>query len=151
MINIETWKDVIGYEGLYEVSSDGKVKNSTNGKILSPGISQGYEYVALYKSGVRKNKQVNRLVAEAFIENPEGHPLVHHKDEIKTNNTVSNLEWQSYLYNNTYNDIAKKRGEALRGKPAWNKGKPMPDSFKRKVSEGRKRYLANKTKMEETE
>jgi hypothetical protein len=146
---MEIWKEISGYEGLYEVSNTGNVKNSIRGNILTPGMSQGYEYVALYKNGIRKNKQVNRLVAEAFIENPDGHPLVHHKDEIKTNNNVDNLEWQSYLYNNTYNDIAKRRSAALKGRPAWNKGKKMSESFRQKVSEGRKRYLANKNTMED--
>ena len=141
---MEIWKNVVGYEGLYEVSNIGRVKNSRRNTILSPGLSQGYEYVALYKNGVRRNKQVNRLVAEAFLENNENRPLVHHKDEMKLNNSVDNLEWQTYEYNNTYNGVAVRRGEKIKGYTPWNKGKSMPDSFKQKVSDGMKRYYQTK-------
>lgn len=137
---IEVWKEVIGYEGLYEVSNFGNVKSLRKNSILSPGISQGYQYVALYKDGVRHNKQVNRLVAEAFLDNEKQYPLVHHKDEVKSNNQVDNLEWQTYEYNNTYNNLGARRGEKLKGHAAWNKGKSMPESFKQKVSSGMKRY-----------
>lgn len=140
MIIIEHWKNVVGYEGTYEVSDNGQVRNVRTGHILSPGTSQGYHYVALYDDGVRKNKQVHRLVAEAFIPNPNEYPIINHKDEVKTNNTIDNLEWCSHLHNNTYNDIAKRRGELQRGQPAWNKGKTMPDSFRQKVSIGMKNF-----------
>ena len=138
---MEIWKDVVGYEGIYEVSNQGRVRNIKTGHILSPGMSQGYFYVALYKDSVRSNKQINRLVAEAFIDNPDNHPLAHHKDEVKTNNVVDNLEWRDYSYNNCYGEGAAKRSESLRGKTAWNKGKKMSDGFGKKVSEGRKRLF----------
>lgn len=137
---MEEWRDVIGYEGLYEVSSLGNVRSSYTGRVLSPGVSQGYYYVALYKDGMRRNKQVNRLVAEAFLPNLDNHPLVHHKNELKTDNDVSNLEWQSYTYNNTYNGVAVRRGETNRGRPSPLKGTTRTDEFRRKVSEGMKEY-----------
>ena len=136
---MEKWKNVVGYEGLYEVSDIGRVKNSRTNHILSPGISQGYYYVALYKDGARKNKQVHRLVAEVFIENKDNYPLINHKDENKKNNVVENIEWCTYLYNNTYNGISSSRSKKLRGRPTWNKGKTMSDSFRQKVSDGMKR------------
>lgn len=137
---METWRDVIGYENIYEVSNEGRIRNAQSKRLLSPGTSQGYHYVALYKNGIRKNKQVHRLVADAFIENPRNYPILNHKDENRKNNCVGNLEWCSYAYNNTYNGVARKRGEKIRGKSTWNKGKNMSDSFKQKVSEGMRRH-----------
>ena len=133
---MEVWLDVVGYEGLYKVSNLGKVKSLRTNKLLSPGVSQGYLYVALYKEKKRRNKQVHRLVAEAFIPNIEGFPLINHKDEVKTNNVVENLEWCSYSYNNTYNDLSIRRSNSLKGKTAWNKGEKMPQSFRDSVSKG---------------
>lgn len=108
----EIWKDVDGYEGLYQISNLGNVKSfrgSTKfGKpkelILKPStINSGYHVVTLYSENGKKRKfQIHRLVAEAFIENPEGFPCVNHKDENKTNNCVDNLEWCTYQYNNNY-------------------------------------------------
>lgn len=112
----ETWKPVKGYEGLYEVSSIGRVKRvarkvdysnkrfskdtlmSIREKILSPvkigSSKEKYFAVNLRnKSGERKLRKVHRLVAEAFIPNPGGLPQIDHKDGNKNNNSVSNLEW----------------------------------------------------------
>lgn len=137
---MEEWRDVVGYEDLYEVSNLGKIRSSYTGRILSPGISQGYYYVALYKDGLRRNKQVHRLVAEAFLPNPMNHPLINHIDEVKTNNVVSNIEWCDYSYNVTYNGNAMRISESLKGKTPWNKGKTMSDGFRRSVSDGMKNY-----------
>lgn len=141
---IEIWRDIKDYEGLYEISNYGDVRNVQTGHVLSPGISQGYYYVALYKNQMRKNKQVNRLVAEAFIDNPDNLPLVHHIDENKTNNYVGNIEWRDYSYNNTYGDGHARRINSLKGHPAWNKGKKMPADFGPKVSEGMKKMYRNR-------
>lgn len=141
---IEIWREVTAYEDLYEVSDIGNVRNVRTGHILSPGVSQGYHYVALYKDGIRRNKQVHRLVAEAFIPNPMDYPLINHKDEIKTNNSVDNLEWCDYSYNVTYNGNASRISESLKGRTPWNKGKTMPDSFKKTVSIGMKNYYRNR-------
>ena len=112
----EIWKDIAGFEGLYQISSWGRVKSLKNGKekILRSGVDGGgYLYVVLYKDRKYKNYKVHRLVANAFIPNPDNLPVINHIDECKTNNFVGNLEWCSYSYNNSYNCAAKKRGEKL--------------------------------------
>ena len=83
----ESWKEIKGYEGLYWVSDIGRVKSSR--KILKPlANKQGYYVVALYKDKKRKTAFIHRLVAEAFIPNPDNLPEVNHKDEIKVNNRI---------------------------------------------------------------
>lgn len=89
---LEEWRDVVGYEGLYTVSNLGRVVGPR--KMLKPFITRfGYERVFLCKNGKQRNKPVHRLAAIAFIENKENKPQVNHKDGVKTNNKVSNLEW----------------------------------------------------------
>lgn len=88
----EIWKDIKGYEGLYQVSNFGRVKR--NGRILKVRVKRkGYLGVVLYNNSEPKHYTIHRLVAEAFIPNPENKPQVNHIDEDKTNNTVANLEW----------------------------------------------------------
>lgn len=130
MISIEVWKDVVGYEGLYEVSSKGSVRSVSayrpfttqkqttkryhSGKVLKP-VFDGrglYQQVSLSKEGVSKKFLIHRLVASAFIPNPNGLPEVNHKDENKTNNAIENLEWCDHIYNNSYGSKAvASRGE----------------------------------------
>ena len=101
----EYWKPVVGYEGLYEVSNFGRVKSLKFGKekILKPVTNTfGYLQVTLCKNNKKKLVTVHRLVAEAFLPNPHNYSCVNHKDENKQNNNVSNLEWCSAQYNNTY-------------------------------------------------
>lgn len=103
----EVWKDVLGYEGLYQVSNLGRIKSlprhTTRGKIrkLIPQRS-GYLMFPAWKNGKLKLLSVHRCVAKAFIPNPKNLPQVNHKDECKTNNCVSNLEWCSAKYNTNY-------------------------------------------------
>lgn len=98
---MEKWKSVSGYEGLYWVSNLGRVRSTE--KVLKPTLnSKGYERVGLHKNGSLKTVYVHRLVACAFIPNPEGKPQVNHMDEDKRNNRADNLEWCTPLYNNTY-------------------------------------------------
>lgn len=119
----EIWKDVCGYEGLYAVSNMGRVKSlnyrhTRKEKILRQCKNiWGYLFVNLWKNGEHKIYQVHRLVLSTFspIANMS-ELLVNHKDECKTNNNLSNLEWCTKLYNNTYNDRHKRVGEKLRGK-----------------------------------
>lgn len=101
-----TWRPVKTYEGLYEVSSDGRVRSlprngtSKNGRVLkSMTIYNGYQQVVLAKYGKNSPKLVHRLVAQAFIPNPENKPAVNHKDGNTANNSVDNLEWVTHREN----------------------------------------------------
>ena len=88
----EVWKDVKGYEGLYQVSNFGRVKRDEF--ILKPIDSHGYKYVHLCnKNHERKNQAIHRLVALTFIHNPSNLPQVNHIDGNKSNNLITNLEW----------------------------------------------------------
>ena len=106
----EIWKDIKGYEGLYQVSNLGRVKSlpkyhTKYEKILHPtaNIRDGRMSVLLCKSPKeRKRINVHRLVAIAFLENPNNYPEINHKDENPQNNCVSNLEWCTRKYNMNY-------------------------------------------------
>jgi len=111
----EIWKDVVGYEGLYQVSNLGRVRSLGfdkwhKGKIIK-GCFDGkkkYLFVSLYKGGKSKGFNIHRLVATAFIPNPKNLPQVNHKDEDKTNNCVDNLEWCDASYNMNYGTAMKR-------------------------------------------
>ena len=95
----EIWKEIQGFEGEYAISNKGNVKNLKSGRILGGRYdSMGYKFVNLKG----KNYMVHRLVALAFIPNPNNLPQVNHIDERKDNNDVSNLEWCTALYNINY-------------------------------------------------
>ena len=115
----ENWKEIAGYEGLYEVSDMGRVKSlnykrTRKEKILKPKKSHGgYLNVNLCKDGHVKTVRIHRLVATSFIQNPNNLQTINHKDEVKTNNAVSNLEWMSQKDNNNYGTHNKRVSEAL--------------------------------------
>lgn len=98
----EKWKDVVGYEGLYKVSNLGNVYTNYYKRLLTKHEKNGYYYVYLSSNGKQSFKFIHRLVAQAFIPNPNNLPCINHKDENRTNNTVENLEWCNHLYNNNY-------------------------------------------------
>ena len=109
---MEEWKDIKGYEGLYQVSTLGRVRSlprkngrgqQLKGKYLKPlKHKDGYLMVILSKGGVRSHKLIHRLVAQAFIDNSCNYEIVNHKDEDKMNNQVSNLEFCTIKYNVNY-------------------------------------------------
>lgn len=113
----EEWKPIPGYDGMYEISNWGRVRSyqlDSNGRILSPKRDRyGYNTVNLYKDRKMKTIAIHRLVAEAFIPNPSGFPVVNHKDEHKENNCVSNLEWCTQKYNISYGTGLQRRAEKL--------------------------------------
>ena len=115
----EIWKDIKNYEGIYQVSNLGRVKSVARKVKYSRGSHSYYQYqqerflsanhksngyleYSLYKDSKRTHKYIHRLVADAFIDNPNNLPVVNHKDENKENNLADNLEWCTILYNNTY-------------------------------------------------
>lgn len=123
---MEIWRDIEGYENLYQVSSKGRVRSLDRyvnnkgkldfrkGKILTPcNRKDGYLSVSLSKDGVITTHSIHRLVATAFIPNPNNYPMINHKDENPQNNFVENLEYCDAKYNMNYGTINKRRGESL--------------------------------------
>ena len=136
-MNTEIWKDIKGYETYYEVSNIGRVRSVDRMETLSDGrkrlhkgrilksskSSCGYLRIVLSKSNEKKNALIHRIVAKAFIPNPDNLPEVNHKDEDKTNNCVflkkddsvdldkSNLEWCDSKYNKNYGSRNIRIGE----------------------------------------
>lgn len=131
MEEVEIWKPIVGYEGLYEVSSLGRVRSLGNGgnnrhkgkgRVLKQELGNtGYYRVHLCKNNVRKHKSVHRLVAEAFIPNPNNLPQVNHKDECYTNNHADNLEWTDQKYNVNYGTAIERRSKKLINHPSYSK------------------------------
>lgn len=124
----EIWKPAVGFEGLYEVSNLGRVKSlnyrrTGKERILKPRRIEKksgnvYYAVHLYKDGKAYDKPVHRLVAEAFIPNPDNLPEVNHKDENPLNNHVGNLEWCTQSYNYNYGTRIQRIAEKL-SKPVY--------------------------------
>lgn len=106
----EEWVKIKGFEE-YEVSNYGTVKNTRTGRIIKTrSTNTGYKLIDLHNNCNVSTKYLHRLVAEAFIPNPNNWPQVNHKDENKENNHVDNLEWCTASYNLSYNERAKKVG-----------------------------------------
>lgn len=106
-------KDVKGYEGLYAVTSCGRVWSYKSKKFLKPHLDKhGYQVITLSSNGKLKSYFIHRLVAIAYIPNPDGLPQINHKDEVKTHNYVNNLEWCDSKYNNNYGKHNERMGDA---------------------------------------
>lgn len=118
---MEQWKNIKKYEGLYQCSSEGRIKSLKYGKerILKTGKDRGgYLFVVLCKDKKTNICRVHRLVAEAFLDNPDNLPEVNHKDENPSNNNVNNLEFCDRIYNNNYG-TRKKRAASKLCKPTY--------------------------------
>lgn len=118
----EIWKDIKGYEGLYQVSNLGRIKSLNyrhTGKekiLIVSNHNSGYKQLQLNKYGKGKMYRVHRLVAEAFIPNPLNLPQVNHKNEMKDDNRVENLEWCNSTYNINYGTRNQQVSDALKGR-----------------------------------
>lgn len=92
--NEEIWKDIEGFNGIYQVSNHGRIFGGRFKKIMKQKLNKGYRMINLtYPNGIQKTFQVHRLVAQHFIENKENKPFINHIDENKENNKFENLEW----------------------------------------------------------
>ena len=127
----ELWRTIEGYEGLYEVSNMGNVRSldrieefvrcektttrSKKGRVLIPIKRDEYLGVCLSRGRARKSYLIHRLVAEAFLPNPDNLPQVNHKDEDKNNNAAYNLEWCTAKFNDNYGSRNEKISRTMRG------------------------------------
>ena len=123
---MEIWKDVPGYVGLYQISNYGRVKSvfrneicgnmnrKRNEKILKPSLRKRYYFVSLSKNGIKYNAVIHRLVAAAFIPNPDNKPCIDHIDGDRTNNHADNLRWVTAKENsNNYNAPNTYKGKKI--------------------------------------
>lgn len=120
----ERWRWVVGYEGLYMVSDQGRVmsvpKKTHYGHVMKQKkMWAGYMVVCLCKNNVKKNMAIHRLVAKAFLDNPENKAEVNHKNGIRDDNRVENLEWTTRSENerHAYRELGKKPNRPWAGKP----------------------------------
>ena len=115
----EIWKDIEGYEGLYQVSNIGRVKSLTTGNLKALTLfKNSYHKLVLYKHNKQSTFYIHQLVAKAFIHNPDNKITINHIDGNKLNNNVNNLEWTTYLENMTHaikNNLINNVGESNRG------------------------------------
>ena len=147
-------KPIKGYEDYYEVDQFGRVfakertihvtdhdreydKHLPSRQMKQSVHTKGYKTVPLTKDGVCTTKFVHRIVAEAFIPNPDDLPFVNHIDEDKTNNFVENLEWCTEQYNSTYGKAREKHAKAL-------KGRHHTEEHKKKISNSLKRFYGER-------
>lgn len=124
----EIWKDIPGYEGIYQISSLGrikslerKIKTSKGERIVKEKIKKletngKYILIKLCKNSIIEHVSIHRLVAQVFIPNPDNLPEVNHKDENKHNNSVDNLEWCTHKYNSIYGTAIERGHEKIRKK-----------------------------------
>lgn len=95
----ETWKDIPGYEGLYQASTLGKISNSRGRTLKENLIKKGYYHITLYKSGIPKTFKLHRLIAFTHIYNPNNFAQINHINGVKTDNYIENLEWCDHSHN----------------------------------------------------
>lgn len=161
---MEEWRDIEGFEGLYQISNTGRVKNKRNGSIKATRVNKktGYVITDLKAAGKKTTCYVHRLVAIAFIPNPDTYPVINHKDENRQNNHASNLEWCTQKYNVHYGsgieknrlahigkrasaETRKKQSEAHSGEKHWNYGRTWSQETKKKnmVGQPKRKMVVN--------
>lgn len=160
----EIWKDIVGYEGLYQVSNLGRVRSCDKyvsyrwgerlikGKMLKPHFrGRGYIQYSLVNKQKQNNFYIHRLVAEAFIPNPDNKPCIDHINTDKTDNRVENLRWVTHSENsNNPLTVEKHRYDTkkwIRKKGHPLQGKHLSDEHKRKISNSLKKYTDEELKQ----
>lgn len=120
------WKDVVGYEDRYIVSEDGDIYSKITHQLLKKKIDRyGYATVGLSRNGKTKWFTIHRLVATAFIPNPDNLPTVNHKDENKLNNAVHNLEWSTVKDNDNHGTRNERMAKSKKKNPIAQYDKNM--------------------------
>lgn len=114
----EIWKDIKGYEGLYQISNHGRVKSLHFGKerIRKPSDSRGYPIILLNKGGKYTVTYIHRLVATYFVPNPDNKPEINHLDENKKNNRADNLAWCTEKENTNWGTRTERARKSMKGK-----------------------------------
>jgi hypothetical protein len=150
------FKDVLNYEGLYQVSDTGiicsvdRLVNYSDGssaihkgKVLKPLYKLGYAYASFSKNGHGKHFPIHRIVAEVFIPNPDNKSQINHINGVKNDNRVENLEWCTPSENQIH-------AVRVLGIINGNTGKEVPLERRQRISESLKRYFMNRTKHKAT-
>ena len=127
---MEIWKDIPGYEGYYQVSNIGRVRNSEQGHLLQPNKKRtGYIQVTLSRQGIARTYRLHRIVAQTFIPNLGNKPYINHKNGDKSNNRVENLEWCTPSENQRHRyDVLLKRQTSNRPVVCTTTGETYPSA-----------------------
>ncbi len=118
MTNIEIWKDIPKFEGLYQASSLGRIKSTKTNRILKQRLMRGYCRVCLCKQNNKSHHFVHRLIAITFINNAESKPFINHKNGIRNNNNILNLQWVTNSENqkHSYKELGRIHTRPLLGR-----------------------------------
>lgn len=155
----EVWKDIVEYEGLYQISNLGNVKSQHSNRLRGqkPGqilkvhlINTGYLSLELRMGDTNKRHMIHRLIAEAFIPNPDNKPVINHINGIKTDNRVENLEWCTQSENVRHAISTGLRSSVFgppKGTKPWNTGKSISEEHKNNISKSKKGMLSKKRKQ----
>lgn len=148
------WKPIERTNGRYLVNDDGDIfDNNRQALVPQSSTRDGYKTCSIQYVDGHKNKRVHRLVAEAFICNPDNLPQINHKDENKANNSVDNLEWCTQAYNNNYGTRPERLSKSLKGRVGGMEGKHHSEEAKRKIGDaqlGEKNHMYGKKHSQET-